>query len=589
MRIVNSGEDGPDGKLYDCQLYVRRDLTVVEATERYYRYVGDNSYLPISELLYSEDAKILREAADNFTGEVELITGITNRRDGYRSVYLRMESSDHTEKGKPLYRITFFNMRDLENRNGVIEKNLAKYRRFMSLNNQYFFEYTRDTRRIVVYKYVNDKAMQIVNSDLEEYAREQNLKAGMDESGMDQMRTFCNYLTGGAVSFDMEFIPKNREAAASCRVRGGVMYKDDNLIVGILTPDQMTVKEAYYLTPAARDAGTGLLNKKAATEYSIERLQCMDGKVRWIIMIDIDDFKSINDRFGHLFGDEVIRKVSEILRQVVSFRGVIGRFGGDEFFILLEDVQTREDLKVLLKTVAKHLYNVYEPRYNITCSIGIAQYPKDGRDYEQLLGKADKALYIAKEKGKNRHIIYDEKLHGAYDKDNLRVNAVAFSLSKEKRTAAIIDLITNLYARGITYMEEEQVQNRLREVFDLDGISIFTDGGKRLLCRSGDYIAGAVPEVSVGLKDESFLKLFDESGVLVESNMLKLRAAHAAAYEAAMKQETGALILCLGRKNRQAHSLVQFDVLNRNRKWSDSDVEMLSLIGSCINQLLCRS
>ena len=112
--------------------------------------------------------------------------------------------------------------------------------------------------------------------------------------------------------------------------------KKRDMVAGIITPDRNREQEAYYLTPAARDAGTGLLNKRAWTEYTIEQLNRKDGQVRWLVIIDIDDFKHINDTYGHIFGDQVIRRVAEIMQELVGQRGVIGRFGGDEYVILLE-------------------------------------------------------------------------------------------------------------------------------------------------------------------------------------------------------------------------------------------------------------
>ena len=95
-----------------------------------------------------------------------------------------------------------------------------------------------------------------------------------------------------------------------------------DMVAGIITPDRNREQEAYYLTPAARDAGTGLLNKRAWTEYTIEQLNRKDGQVRWLVIIDIDDFKHINDTYGHIFGDQVIRRVAEI---IAGIGGTAGR------------------------------------------------------------------------------------------------------------------------------------------------------------------------------------------------------------------------------------------------------------------------
>lgn len=204
------------------------------------------------------------------------------------------------------------------------------------------------------------------------------------------------------------------------------------MVAGIITPDRNREQEAYYLTPAARDAGTGLLNKRAWTEYTIEQLNCKDHSTRWLVIIDIDDFKHINDTYGHIFGDQVIRRVAEIMQVLVGQRGVIGRFGGDEYVILLEKVETREQLKTLLKTIAKEFALAFDPKTHVTASIGVSEYPVDGSEYEELMRKADKALYLAKEKGKNRHIIYEERLHGKLESDDMQNMAMAYAVSKEK-------------------------------------------------------------------------------------------------------------------------------------------------------------
>lgn len=583
MKIAGTGETFRGDELYDCRLYIRQDLTVIEATEYYYTYVGDNSYLPLSELLYPEDGEELRRAV-SANERLELITGITNLRQDFRTIYLRMEPSGRTENGGPLFEVTLFDIRDMEGRNAFLEQNVAKYRYFMGLSGQYYFEYTETDNLLIIYKYINNRAVQVVEKDLDLFAGEQNRLDGQNEMGAEQMRVFCQYLKARTPSFEMEF---KEEKKVSYKVKGGRLPKNNTVMAGIIQAERENSRESYYLTPAARDSGTGLLNKKASVEYTVERLQLNDNKCRWFVMMDVDDFKNINDSFGHLFGDEVISKVAEVLQECLRNRGIAGRFGGDEFFMLLEGFESRDEVRNLLKTIVKHLYYVYEPKYKITCSIGLSQYPKDGVEYEELMEKADKALYIAKEKGKNRHVIYDEKLHGKLDNGSGRVGAAAFSVSREKRRAAIIEFITGMYANGTHYLEQEKVLKLLRQVFDLDGITVFSGEGRRVVCRSGNYVA-ETPDAWKTLHDDKYTGLFDEAGMLVESNMLKLKAAHPLAYEEAVRQEIGASVGCMGRKDGKPYSLIMFDVFNCSRKWSDADVEMLGLIGNCMNQLLCE-
>ncbi len=588
MKLGRDLKTYPSERLLECKVYVRRDLRVAKATELYYRYVGDNSYLQISDLIFPEDGQILLEAAQNFKGPVEMVTGFTNGKSGYKNIYLRMEETDRTENGEPLYLVSLFDIVDVERRVEYLENQVSKYRFLLGLTDCYYFEYTAPDNQFVVYKYINESAIRIIAQDLDDYIQSNETNPEITDEQKEKMKIFSAYMKGKRASFDMEFPIIENGEAAHCRIRGGSIFRNEYMVAGVFQTHQHSLKETYYLTPAARDAGTGVFNKKAGMEYAMEKLQLQDGKTRWLIMLDIDDFKNVNDTFGHMFGDEVIRSVANTLQKNVGYRGIVSRFGGDEFFVFLEKVETRADLKLVIKAIAKELAMAFDPKLRITISVGVAQYPKEGTTYEELIAKADKAVYIAKEKGKDRHIIYEEALHGKIEKDNMSLRTASYSLSREKRREALIELLGNLYSQGVGYLTKNtKVQKLVREMFDLDGITIYSDGGATVLCRSGNY---ALPpeKKNVLMSDEKYVELFVKEGVLVESSMLKLRAVHAEAYELAMKHEIGATVQCIGRKDDKVHTLVCFDTFNCNRKWSDIDIEMLSILGGCISKLLCE-
>ena len=592
MKIQKNMKSFYEDRMTEFELFVRKDLTVVVARERYYVYVGENSCLPFSSLITEEDGKALLEDAENLTEPVEYVTYFRDYQGGSRNIYLRMEPSDQTEDGQPLYRITLFDIKDMEKRKLVVESLLSKYRGFMSVNseflNEYYFEYNKSKNSFVLYKYDNERAMEVAKCTLEEFVESMHEKSRATEEQKEQMKLFCSYLTSENSSFEMEFTSLHQDNCSVCRVKGGTPYKERNLVIGVMLPDRMTEGEAYYMTPAARDAGTGLFNKKAMTEYVVEKLQHGDNKCKWLILIDIDDFKDINDTFGHLFGDKVIRKVAEILQVNIGYRGVVGRFGGDEFFVFTEKVPDRVAVKNYIKTAVKEIAYAFDPELNVHCSIGIVQYPVDGTSYEKLFAKADKALYIAKEKGKNRHIIYDEKQHGALQKDVMKTMTVAYTVSREKRREALIGILSNLYAKGVeSVTEDPKVQKLIRDMYDLDGISVYSDYGKKLECCNGGYAAER-PDVSADLEDDIYLGLFGREDIMIESNMSKMKARYPEIYKDFATQEVGASLQCLARKDGVPYAVIKFDIFNRNRKWSETDIEMLSLIGSCIGNLLCK-
>ena len=134
-----------------------------------------------------------------------------------------------------------------------------------------------------------------------------------------------------------------------------------------------------------------------------------------ILMIDIDDFKVINDTFGHLKGDDVLQATAQILKRNLRRADILFRYGGEEFVILLPETSLNNALRVgekLRKAIQEHfaMTNYQINRHKITISIGISNFPMDGYSSEKLLEIADQHLYRAKSLGKNRTVAHEELL-----------------------------------------------------------------------------------------------------------------------------------------------------------------------------------
>ncbi|MBR6187048.1 MAG: GGDEF domain-containing protein [Clostridia bacterium] len=142
-------------------------------------------------------------------------------------------------------------------------------------------------------------------------------------------------------------------------------------------------------------------------------------------MLDLDNFKFVNDTYGHHVGDGVLTTVANDLREFLGDRGVAGRFGGDEFLIVnLEDISydaKKEFFKgMFLNRVLRKNIEVDGCAPYITGTIGCATYPADARDYDTLFLLIDKTLYRGKTKGRNCHIIYVEEKH-----KNIEIHRIA--------------------------------------------------------------------------------------------------------------------------------------------------------------------
>lgn len=155
---------------------------------------------------------------------------------------------------------------------------------------------------------------------------------------------------------------------------------------------------------ARKDVLTGLWNRKHL-EDEVERYLDETGQKAVFLIVDIDNFKQINDTLGHIMGDAVLEGFGKILKRSVGPRDIAARIGGDEFSVFLKgdytDDEIREYCDSLIHQVELELSAIVEDADVVTISIGIAQVPEDAYDFMELYAKADKALYFVKQNGKN--------------------------------------------------------------------------------------------------------------------------------------------------------------------------------------------
>lgn len=164
-------------------------------------------------------------------------------------------------------------------------------------------------------------------------------------------------------------------------------------MIGIITDVSNILSRMRVLEKEAQaDSFTGLYNKSCSIEL-IQKAICERPEQKHaLVIIDIDRFKHFNDTFGHAVGDEIIAAVSENLQSSFRKTDLIGRFGGDEFVLFIQDIPNVAWLEEKILPLLK----CRKENYECTNSIGIALYPDDGMDFETLFKKADHALYQSK-------------------------------------------------------------------------------------------------------------------------------------------------------------------------------------------------
>lgn len=127
-----------------------------------------------------------------------------------------------------------------------------------------------------------------------------------------------------------------------------------------------------------------------------------------MVLFDLDNFKEANDRYGHMFGDEVLKHVARLVQKSVRGGDIAARIGGDEFLIFLE---YSGGIEPVIRRIFDALHGEYQS-FEILISMGIALSPENGTQYDALFHAADQALYVAKKGGKDRYRFYDDSMQG---------------------------------------------------------------------------------------------------------------------------------------------------------------------------------
>ncbi len=179
------------------------------------------------------------------------------------------------------------------------------------------------------------------------------------------------------------------------------------IITALYRSNQKSLK-----SKAETDLLTGVLNK-ISTEQTIQDYLESVGEEEpgMFLLLDIDNFKKINDTRGHAFGDEVLAAIGKELPTLYRTTDIVGRLGGDEFAVFLKDIPN-ENARLHMGDVTYGFFRNFSvgeyTKYAVTASIGAAMFPKDGKNFEELYKSADKAVYTAKEHGRNKFVFFGE-------------------------------------------------------------------------------------------------------------------------------------------------------------------------------------
>ena len=199
-----------------------------------------------------------------------------------------------------------------------------------------------------------------------------------------------------------------------CKIRATGIYDENGKlckIIGIIIniDDEKRVTVALQ-KKAECDALTKLFNNSSARKHCQEYLDTLHHNIHCALMIiDLDNFKYVNDHFGHMYGDQVLVQAANGLKNLFRSKDVVARIGGDEFLVMMKDVSDYLLVEKRCHQIIQTINSIFKEQpllKDFSCSIGVAFSPIHGTTYRELFNRADEALYNAKDMGKGRYSIY---------------------------------------------------------------------------------------------------------------------------------------------------------------------------------------
>lgn len=496
---------------FDRRMAVIDRFYLTSVTNRAFNdYFGNATYGCITEFVNPDEKESFIEFIDGFSGEETEKCFLLKNSDGeYRLNLVKLTAFE----GEPVLRNIDIEMVDIDS---VVEVNyricddISRERVIMGLTGEYVFTYSELTGDIKIVRYEASSREVIVRLPLDEW-REYMADGRVAMEDMVELDSLINCIR----TYMSDFCVK---LTTSMRTLGKVMekvkfigtvytqYTGENIVTGrIVLADGVNsmgniVEVVDELT---MDSLTKVYNKKTITEYA-SRLVKQDTVNRIsIAILDIDYFKQVNDRYGHLYGDKVLTRVAKKLKEVVGEDGVVGRIGGDEFMIVLKGINDDYALRGILRAIRTQVKwefkNDYE-NFQVTTSIGVAFSPNNGHDYEELFKKADFCLYVAKEKGRDRYVFFRDEIHRESYENSLNKKDKIINDGREMRELRYLTDIMVQYNQDKKAAVMAMLEHMLI-MYKVDNISIYK--GKDLK---------NIVSVGAPIKSESDMSYIDTDG-----------------------------------------------------------------------------
>lgn len=362
-------------------------------------------------------------------------------------------------------------------------------------------------------------------------------------------------------------------------------------VVGLIADIDKEKREKERLKDMAeKDSLTGLYNR-GAVQTLIQRYVVKSTMDDWcaLMILDVDNFKKINDVYGHLSGDMMLKDIADRLLKLFPENAVIGRVGGDEFAVLMCHVKTRKEVEQKAEEILQSFQEIQLDEDSVSCSLGISLSPENGNDFATIYKSADSALYRAKRRGKNRYAFFEiigSDMTALSEDRGPEIETASFGQELE---GYILDLLAHA----------EDMESAIRQVLEIVGRQadvsrayIFEDNeeGTETSNTFEWCNEGIEPQIDglqkIELTDvDRYYDNFNEDGIFFCRDVRELLARDRLILEA---QGIKSILQCHIMENGKIRGFIGFDECTKNRYWTRQQILVLQMLAKILGMYLLK-
>ncbi len=525
-------------------------------------------------------------------------------RDGHR-VWVQLRAHLTVEEnGEELIRGIMTDISHSKQRESALQAELALHRSVLSETQNILFEwdsvadtirFSRTWKEVFGYEPLKDRLRSAITTD-----------SHFHPNDIPAFMSSVRALESGSSPQTVDVrIAKADGRYLWCRFRSIGSYDSNRAlqkITGIITNVDAEKHAAQALRDQAeRDSLTRLLNKHTARRQAEAYLAAFPkGAQCAMLILDLDNFKHINDYYGHMFGDAVLSQAAKEIRRLFRPNDIVSRIGGDEFMVLMCGTSDRELVEKRCRQLTRLFRNLFPgqlPENTIGCSIGIALSPEHSSTYTELFRQADTALYRAKAQGKNGYAFFDSR-NSALRFSQAPATVIKTRIDSDEEP----DLASNNFAQYAfqRLYQAADIESAVQEILALIGrqtnvsrVYIFENSSDNRYCSNTfewcnedvspelDHLQQVSYEADIPGYEENF----DEQGIFYCPDISDLPP-HLHAILA--PQGVRSLLQCAIRDNGVFRGYVGFDECSQTRFWTKEQIDILRFLSDVLSTFLLK-